>query len=193
MLCKAGHIALPDRSCTPNGGFSGLCAGPLCDGDEYNDSGQFPTSRDGSMDDVYKITHFEMNGMCRRAQRSKVSHAWHFASTTFSASIGGRLSLTTTDMTDQRLQGSKLPSKEFLKKPVKWVKETFSRSQSRSTSPQPSASRQENRDGEISSVQQAIVSLGAQDPVIGASAAIIQQGIFMYRCPIDEALSQICR
>ena len=91
-------------------------------------------------------------------------------------------------MTDKRLQSSKFPSKGFLKKPVKWVKETFSRSQSRSTSPQPSTSGQENRDGEISSVQQAIVSSGSQDPVIGTSAALSQQGIFMYRCPIDEAL-----
>ena len=37
------------------------------------------------MDDVYKITHFDMN--VSESTKIKVSHAWHFASTTFSASI----------------------------------------------------------------------------------------------------------
>lgn len=64
-LCfKANHIALLDRSCTPNGGFSRLCPGPLCELDENPTTlANFYKFRSGSMDDVYKImiTHFELN------------------------------------------------------------------------------------------------------------------------------------
>jgi hypothetical protein len=92
-------------------------------------------------------------------------------------------------MTVGQSQTPKEPSKGFLKAPKNWLKKTFS---SRSTSPQPSAFEQENinRGGELSSVQHAIVSSGRQwiDPVIGASAALSQQGIFMRRCLLDRAL-----
>ena len=83
-------------------------------------------------------------------------------------------------MTDKRLQTPKEPSKGFLKASQKWLKKTFNRPHSQSTSPQPSAFAQEDRGGELSSVQHAIVSLGRQstDPDIGASAALNKQGIF---------------
>jgi hypothetical protein len=95
-------------------------------------------------------------------------------------------------MSDGRSQTPKEPSKGFLKAPKSWLKKTFS---SRSTSPQPSADGQENRGGELSSVHHAIVSSGRQwiDPVIGASATLSQQGIFMRCCPLDRALSPACR
>ena len=104
---------------------------------------------------------------------------WMSHSVVSGDAVFGKPSLALTDMTDGQLQSPKEPSKGFLN-PGKWFKKTFSRSHSRSTSPQPSASGQENRGGEISSVQHAIVSSGAQsiDPVIGASAATSQQGIY---------------
>ena len=83
-------------------------------------------------------------------------------------------------MTDGQSQTPKEPSKGFLKAPKNWLKKAFSSPRSRSTSSQPSAFGQENRGGEFSSVQHAIVSSGRQsiDPVVGASAVVNQQGIF---------------
>jgi hypothetical protein len=83
-------------------------------------------------------------------------------------------------MTDGQSQTPKDPSKGFFKAPKNWLKKTFSRPHSRSTSPQRSAFGQENRGGELTSVQHAIVFSGHQwkDPVVGASAALSQQGIF---------------
>jgi len=82
-------------------------------------------------------------------------------------------------MTDRQLQTSKNSSNRVFNDTGKWFKKTFSRSHGRSTSPQPSASGQENRGGEIPSVQHVIVSSGAQSiiPVIGAPAATSQQGV----------------
>jgi len=83
-------------------------------------------------------------------------------------------------MTDKQSQIPKEPPKGFLQAPQKWLKKMFNRPHSQSTSPQPSAFGQENRGGELSSVQHAIVSVGCQstDPDIGASAALNKQGIF---------------
>ena len=82
-----------------------------------------------------------------------------------------------TDMSDGQSQTPKEPSKGFLKAPKIWLKKTFS---SRSSSLQPSAFGQENRSGELSSVQHAIISSGPHwiDPVIDASPALTQRGIF---------------
>ena len=87
-----------------------------------------------------------------------------------------RTTISLTIMTDGRPQTPKGRMKGFLKAPKNWLKKTFSRPHSRSTSPQPSAFRQENRGGELSSGEHAVVSLEI-DPVIGASAALSQQGI----------------
>ena len=82
--------------------------------------------------------------------------------------------LAPADMTDG---SSKEPSKGFLKAPKNWLKKTFS---SRSSSLQPSPFGQENRSGELSSGQHAIISSGPHwiDPVIDASPALTQRGIF---------------
>ena len=79
-------------------------------------------------------------------------------------------------MTDGQSQTPKERSKGFLRAPKIWLKKTFSQS----TSPRPFAFGQENRGGELSSAQHAIVSSGRQwiDPVLGASPALSQQGIF---------------
>ena len=164
-----------------------MCAGPLCDGVEFDENPTILASSQLQMKAPWMMFIIEPC-VGEQSLTPGISHQPRSR-----PRFGGCISLASTSMTDKRLQSSKLPSKGFLKKPVKWVKETFSRSQSRSTSPQPSASGQENRDGEISLVQHGILSLEAQEPVIGASAAISQQGIFMYRRPIDEALSPICR
>ena len=83
-------------------------------------------------------------------------------------------------MIDGQSQTPKARSKGFLKAPENWLKKTFSRPHSRSTSPQPSAFGQEDLGGELSSVQHVTTSSGHQwiDPVIGASAALTQRGIF---------------
>ena len=80
-------------------------------------------------------------------------------------------------MTDEQLQPSEGHSRGFFKDKRKRFKKLFSGSSSGSTSLQPSASGQEDRGGELSSVQHPIVSSGRQwiDPVIGASS---RQGIF---------------
>ena len=86
------------------------------------------------------------------------------------------LSLALIIMTDGQSQTPKNSSNRMSNDTRKWFKKTFSRSHGRSlTSPQPSASGQENRGGEIPSV----LSSGAQSiiPVIGAPAATSQQGV----------------
>jgi len=94
-------------------------------------------------------------------------------------------------MTDGQLQPSEGHSKGFFKDTRKRFKKLFSGSSSRSTFPQPSASGQENRDGELS-VQHPNVSSGRQwiDPVIGPSS---QQGIFHASLSLDKALSPAYR
>jgi len=78
-------------------------------------------------------------------------------------------------MTDGQSQTPKNSSNGFFKDPGKWIKKTFS-APSRSSLP---ATGQENRGGEISSVQHVVVSSGSQltIPVIGASATTSQQGV----------------
>ena len=104
-------------------------------------------------------------------------------------SRGKNRTITPTNMSDGQSHTSKEPSKGFLKAPKNWLKKTFS---SRSTSPQPSADGQEIRGGESSSNQRASVSSGRQwiGPVIGTSAALGQEGIFMRRCPWIERSAQ---
>ena len=95
-------------------------------------------------------------------------------------SRGKNRTITPTNMSDGQSHTFKEPSKGFLKAPKNWFKKTFS---SRSTSPHP-ADGQEIRGGELSSIQRASVSSGHQwiDPIIGASAALSQQGIFYASC-----------
>ena len=90
------------------------------------------------------------------------------------------LSLDLSDMTDGKMQPSKGHSKGIFKGVKKWLTSPISRFPIRSTSLQPSASEQENRGGELSSVQHTIASSGRQwiYPVNAASAAPSQLGIF---------------
>ena len=106
------------------------------------------------------------------------------------------LSLALTDMTNGQLQPTEGHSKGFFKDKRKRFEKLFSGSSSWSTSPQPSASRQGDWSGELPLVRHPIVSSGHQwigDPVIGASAALSQQGIFHVSCALDKALSPACR
>ncbi|KIM38775.1 hypothetical protein M413DRAFT_420191 [Hebeloma cylindrosporum] len=87
-------------------------------------------------------------------------------------------------MAEERLPTSRLFSKGFLKKQVKRLKEMFNRPQSRSSSSQPSASAQQIHEGEISSVQHTIISLGDQGP--SSSVTVTQQDHRTSVCPSSD-------